>query len=76
MNKKYYKNKINKFSLKKNNKNKKKKFRSKKRTQKGGFSWGAWEGSNTSNNKIISSFYNRFEQVPFLSEMAPLQPPF
>ena len=73
MNKKYYKNKRNKLSLKKN---KKKKIRSKKRTQKGGFSWGAWEGSNTSNNKIISSIYNRFEQVPFLSEMAPLQSPF
>lgn len=42
--------------------------------QKGGYKWGSWEGASTMNDPLGSLIYNRFQRVPFLSEMGNLNP--
>lgn len=48
--------------------------RKKNNKQKGGYKWGSWEGASTMNNRFAPFIYNRFQRVPFLSEMGNLSP--
>ena len=58
-------------------KNKRSQINRKKRrqgkSQKGG-GWAPWEGASSMNKPFANFVYNRFERVPFLSEMGDLSP--